>query len=93
MAHNINRTNGKDSIVWAGQTPWHRLGTQLSEAFSASEALRHGGLDYTVAKVGLQTVDGDKVPNRFALRRTDTGEVARLQCRILARELGRKGVN
>lgn len=75
MAHNINRTNGKDSIVWAGQTPWHRLGTQLPEAFSAAEALRHGGLDYTVTKVGLQTVDGDKVPNRFALRRTDTGAV------------------
>lgn len=75
MAHNINRTNGKDSIVWAGQTPWHRLGTQLSEAFTAAEALRHGGLDYTVEKVGLQTVDGAKVPNRYALRRTDTGAV------------------
>lgn len=75
MAHNINRTNGKDSIVWAGQTPWHRLGTQLPEAFSAAEALRHGGLDYTVTKVGLQTVDGAAVPNRYALRRTDTGAV------------------
>ena len=75
MAHNINRTNGKDSIVWAGQTPWHRLGTQLPEAFTAAEALRHGGLDYTVEKVAIQTVDGAKVPNRYALRRTDTGAV------------------
>lgn len=75
MAHNINRNNGKDSIVWAGETPWHRLGTKLPEAFTAAEALQHGGLDYTVEKVGLQTVDGAKVPNRFALRRTDTKAV------------------
>lgn len=75
MAHNINRTNGKDSIVWAGKTPWHRLGTQLPEAFTAADALKHGGLDYTVEKVGLRTVDGESVPNRYALRRTDTRAV------------------
>lgn len=75
MAHNINRTNGKDSIVWAGETPWHRLGTKLPEAFTAAAALQHGGLDYTVEKVGLQTVDGAAVPNRFALRRTDSKAV------------------
>jgi phage/plasmid-like protein (TIGR03299 family) len=75
MAHNINRNNGKDSIVWTGQTPWHRLGTALPEAFTAAEALKHGGLDYTVEKVGLMTADGQGIPSRYALRRTDTKAV------------------
>lgn len=75
MAHNINRTNGKDSIVWTGETPWHRLGTKLPEAFTAADALTHGGLDYTVEKVGIQTVDGGTISDRYALRRTDTKAV------------------
>jgi phage/plasmid-like protein (TIGR03299 family) len=75
MAHNINRTAGKYSIVWTGQTPWHRLGTALPEAFTAAEALQHGGLDYTVEKVPLQTMDGEAIRDRFGLRRTDTRAV------------------
>ena len=75
MAHNINRNNGKDSIVWTGKTPWHRLGTALPEAFTAAEALTHGGLDYAVEKIGLMTADGQPVPNRYGLRRTDTKAV------------------
>lgn len=75
MSDNINRINGKDSIVWTGETPWHRLGQKLPQAFTAEEALAHGGLDYTVEKVALQTVDGTPVPDRFGLRRTDTGDI------------------
>ncbi len=75
MAHNIERRNGKDSIVFAGATPWHRLGKQINEAFDAATALKEGGLDFTVSKVGLQTVDGFKLENRYALRRDDTKDV------------------
>src|SRR5437899_1521645 len=75
MAHNIERRNGKDSIVYAGATPWHRLGTPVKEAFDAQTALKHGGLDFTVEKVGIQTLDGAGIENRFALRRTDTKDV------------------
>ena len=75
MAHNIERRNGKDSIVFAGETPWHRLGIKMAAAFDAETALKAGGLDFTVAKVGLQTADGMAIADRFALRRTDTQDV------------------
>lgn len=75
MAHNINRKNGKDSIVYTGETPWHKLGQRLAEPFTAEDALREGGLDFTVEKIGLQTIDGHPVPNKFGLRRTDTKDI------------------
>lgn len=75
MAHNIEIRNNKASIVYAGQTPWHRLGQPLAKAFDAETALKQGGLDFTVEKTGLQTSDGTPIQNRFALRRTDTKDV------------------
>lgn len=75
MAHNIEIRHGRASIAYAGQTPWHRLGQKLNEAFDAETALKQGGLDFTVEKIGLQTVDGFKIENRFGLRRTDTKDV------------------
>ena len=72
MAANIEIRNGKASIAYAGQTPWHKLGQNLKEAFDSKTALEQGGLDFTVEKVGIQTVDGFTIPNRYAIRRTDT---------------------
>jgi len=75
MSHNIESKNGRSSIVFSGETPWHRLGTKLEKAFDAQTALAEGGLDFTVEKVGLATTDGDRVPNRYGLRRTDTRDI------------------
>jgi phage/plasmid-like protein (TIGR03299 family) len=75
MAHNIENRNGKNSIVYTGETPWHRLGQHVKNAFDAQNALKQGGLDFTVEKVGIQTIDGAAIPNKFALRRDDTKDV------------------
>lgn len=75
MAHNIENRNGKNSIAYTGETPWHRLGQKIETAFDAQTALREAGLDFTVEKVGLQTIDGQRIPNKFGLRRTDTKDV------------------
>lgn len=76
MAHNIENRNGRDSIVYAGATPWHRLGQKVEHAFDAATALKLGGLDFTVEKVPVCTADNQVViPDRFALRRTDTSDV------------------
>jgi phage/plasmid-like protein (TIGR03299 family) len=75
MAHNIENKNGKSSIVWTGETPWHKLGQKLANPFTAQEALTEGGLDFTVEKVGLQTVDGTLLVDKFGLRRTDNKKV------------------
>ena len=76
MSHNIEIRQGRSSIVYAGATPWHRLGQKMNEAFDAETALRQGGLDFNVAKVPVCTADDQlTIPDRFALRRTDTKDV------------------
>ena len=76
MSHNLNINNGRASIAYAGETPWHRLGQKVNGAFDAATALREGGLDFTVEKVAVCTADDrNPIPDRFALRRTDTRDV------------------
>lgn len=77
MAHNLaTKKNGEAAIVYAGETPWHRLGTKVKKAFDAITALKQGGLDFTVEKTKVSCADTGKViPGRFALRRTDTKNV------------------
>ena len=75
MAHNIENRNGKNSIAYTGETPWHRLGQKINQAFDAQTALNQAGLDFTVEKIGLQTIDGQPIANKFGLRRTDTKDV------------------
>jgi len=76
MAHKINRKDGKDSIVYAGATPWHRLGQKVNEAFDAKTALREGGLDFTVEKTPIAVADSQMIiPGKFAMRRNDTKDV------------------
>ncbi len=75
MSHNIEIRNGKASIAYAGETPWHKLGQYIKEAFDAATALKAAGLDFTVEKVGLQTADGRPISGRYGLRRTDTKDV------------------
>lgn len=78
MAHNINETNGRYSVVTAKEKPWHGLGKVLPDAFTSVEALEYGGLDYTVEKKILQTrVGGDRItiPEKFATVRMDTRAV------------------
>lgn len=46
MAHNINRGN----MAYAGETPWHGLGTRVPAAVSAEEMICAAGLDWLVKK-------------------------------------------
>lgn len=75
--HNLAiKRNGQAAIVYAGQTPWHRLGTKLEKAFDARTALKQGGLNFTVEKTPIAVADSKAIiPNRFAIRRTDTKDV------------------
>ena len=63
MAHNLAQTkNGQYMTAWAGDTPWHGLGTQAEALMTATEALKLGNLDWTVEK-------------RPLYNRTELGEV------------------
>lgn len=75
MAHNLATTNGKTAMMYAGEVPWHRLGTRLDEPATAAEAIEAAGLGYEVELKPLQTTDGTPVPLRKAVQRCDTGDI------------------
>jgi phage/plasmid-like protein (TIGR03299 family) len=74
MAHEIAIVDGKASMMYTGEPPWHGLGTRLDAPATAAEAIVAAGLDYQVELARLATVDGIPVPQRKAVIRGDTQE-------------------
>ena len=75
MAHELATTNGKTSMAYFGETPWHRLGTKLDEPATAAIAMNAAGLNYDADLVPIYTVSGTPVPQRRAVVRSDSREV------------------
>ncbi len=76
MSHDINITDGKASMMYVGETPWHKLGTRLEKSATAAEAIDAAGLGFIVEKVPLKTtVHSLAVEKYFATVRTDTLDV------------------
>ncbi len=75
MAHNLATTNGKAAMMYAGEVPWHRLGTKLNEPATAREAIEASGLNYRVELKSLATTEGTAFPQRKGVVRSDTGNV------------------
>jgi phage/plasmid-like protein (TIGR03299 family) len=79
--HKLDMTTGKASMFSSrGMVPWHGLGTVISEdAATSADAIKYAGLDYSLFKTPLWTVDGDgnkvDVPENFAVVRGDTSGV------------------
>src|SRR5438552_1781600 len=75
MAHELAEANGKTSMAYFGDTPWHGLGTQLDNPATAAEAIVAAGLDYNVDLTPLVTHDGRPVSQRKGTVRSDNGAV------------------
>jgi len=90
MAHNLNynQQTGKHSFFSVKEKAWHGLGTIIENYPTSAEAIKYAGLDYTVEKRPLFTIDGNnnafsngeaipdiEVPNYFATARADNDEV------------------
>ncbi len=75
MPANIATTNGQAAMMYAGEVPWHRLGTQLNEPATAELAIEAAGLDYRVELRSLTASDNIPVPKRKAVVRTDSDQV------------------
>ena len=74
MAHELLIENGRASMFYVDNPPWHGLGTRLAAPPTSREAIEAAGLDWTVAKVPLHIVGGTRLhelPDRFSLVRED----------------------
>ena len=79
MGHNLNTSNGKASMFYVGETPWHKLGTKLDNPATAQEALEAAHLNYTVERCPILSLSRSNklkdVLNHYATIRSDTEEV------------------
>lgn len=78
MSHNLHIRNGKASMFYVTEPPWHKLGTQLERPATSEEAIQAAGLDFTVKLKQIKTVINRKqtiIPGSFATVRSDTADV------------------
>lgn len=75
MSHDLATTNGRTAMMYAGETPWHGLGTKLDQPATAAEAIQAAGLNYEVKLRSLTADDGIPVVDRKAVIRCDSQEV------------------
>lgn len=77
MAHNIETRKGKASMAYAGDTPWHGLGTRVADDLTPGQMLEAAGLDWEVEKIpAYAEVGGKRVSvGRSALVRKDDNAI------------------
>lgn len=71
MAHNLSSFNGRITMAYFGESPWHRLGTRLTDAarVDVAAAMTAAGLDWTVRREPLYLADGRVIDDRRAIVR------------------------
>lgn len=71
MAHLV------ETMAYAGEVPWHGLGTKVPADLSPAQMLDKAGLDWTVEKIpAFATIDGEKINvGRSALVRSSDNSV------------------
>lgn len=65
--HNVN------SMMYAGEKPWHGLGTKVDSAQTSAEAIIAAELNWGVKKEIMYLKNGNEVPDSFAVVREDVG--------------------
>ena len=75
MAHELEIVDGKAQMAYVGALPWHGLGTKVEGDITPDQFQKVAGLDWTVEKQDMFTVNGIKVPNKQALVRSSDNKV------------------
>lgn len=74
MAHELYIDEGRASMMYAGDVPWHGLGRRVTGAATAAEAISAANLDWEVAKLplfGTNGMHGVPVKGKYATVRAD----------------------
>jgi hypothetical protein len=58
MAHNVEMIDGVAQMAYAGEVPWHGLGTAVSNDLTPQQIQEKAGLDWTVDKEVMVTGSG-----------------------------------
>ena len=62
MSHELEMVNGKASMVWSGQKPWHSLGKEVLPDLTPEQMLKAANLDLTVEKIpAYANINGENV--------------------------------
>ena len=75
MAHNVEMIDGKAQMAYAGEVPWHGLGTAVSNDLTPQQIQEKAGLDWTVDKEVMVTGSGATVEGKKALVRSSDKKV------------------
>jgi phage/plasmid-like protein (TIGR03299 family) len=74
MAHELAFVNGRASMAYVGDTPWHGLGQSLTPGQPIEVWLKEAGMDYRVCRSRVRFGDGDNAKvwdERHVLFRSD----------------------
>ncbi len=74
MAHQLHSENGRTSMMYCGDAPWHGLGVKLQNPASSEQAIAAANLDWDVEKKPLVAMENGlrhPVQDRYAIIRRD----------------------
>lgn len=77
MAHELEIVNGEAQMAYAGDVPWHGLGTKVSNDLTPVQMMQKAGLDWEVEKVdAFVEIGGQRIKTgQQALVRTSDNSV------------------
>ena len=75
MSHEVEMVNGVAQMAYAGDVPWHGLGTKVAADLSPAQIQQQAGLDWTVEKETMTTASGVEIEGKKALVRSSDNKV------------------
>jgi phage/plasmid-like protein (TIGR03299 family) len=75
MSHEVEMIDGQAQMAYAGEVPWHGLGTAVSNDLTPQQIQAKAGLDWTVDKEVMVTGSGVTVEGKKALVRSSDKKV------------------
>ena len=75
MSHEVEMVDGVAQMAYAGETPWHGLGTKVAPDLSPIQIMSKAGLDWSVEKETMTTASGTEIQGKKALVRSSDSKV------------------